>query len=221
MPLPNSTRARNALCTTSSFRTFPGPSGLSRLPPRRLVPNHAGLRSCRRPRLVTLVDFEKQQGKQELLQEDGNHYDDSLFPPPLELAYRDADYDTDPGIAMTRPRAVGGTADMRRGTGRGGSADGGGGRGLGSPAAQEGAKRGYHHRQSCRSFGLLVHRTAGHYTSQKLARLSRLGCFSHKARHPAIRTRFFSNKHVLHLNKRQANHGSYVARSRYSEKNGE
>ncbi|CAN0277394.1 unnamed protein product, partial [Ectocarpus sp. 12 AP-2014] len=64
----------------------------------------------RRPRLVTLVDLEKQQGQQERLQEDGNDFDDSLIPPPLELAYRDADYDTDPGIAITRPRAVGGTA---------------------------------------------------------------------------------------------------------------
>lgn len=86
-----------------------------------ILPNH-------RPRArTTLVDIEKQQpqrgGEGRLPQH--NHDDDDddgiFFQPPPELAYRDADYDTDPGVSMTRRRTGGSgiaVVDMLRSTGR-------------------------------------------------------------------------------------------------------
>ncbi|CAM9870084.1 unnamed protein product, partial [Pylaiella littoralis] len=85
---------------------------------------------ARRPRArTTLVDIEKQQpqrgGEGRLPQHDDDDDDDDddgiFFQPPPELAYRDADYDTDPGVSMTRRRTGGSgmaVVDMLRSTGR-------------------------------------------------------------------------------------------------------
>lgn len=72
-----------------------------------------------RPRVVTLVNLEKQLEKGGLRNNSTNFGgNEDLFPPSSEMAYRDADYDTDPGVSMTRPQAVGAVTDMRRSTGR-------------------------------------------------------------------------------------------------------
>lgn len=75
---------------------------------------------------------------------DADDGDRIFFSPPPEQAYRHADYDTGPGVSMTRPRAGGssGTAlvDMLRSTGRGsGVGLGLGGRGEGG--GETGARR--------------------------------------------------------------------------------
>eukprot|EP00903_Cladosiphon_okamuranus_P012081 g11341.t1 len=100
----------------------------------------------RRPRAITLVDIEKQPDKQHLQHEERLHDDnDFLLPPSPNLAYRDADYDTDAGVAVARPRASGAVVDMQRGTGRGISPLGGGRRGGGGGGEGRGRRDGSSH----------------------------------------------------------------------------
>eukprot|EP00904_Undaria_pinnatifida_P012069 jgi/Undpi1/7993/HiC_scaffold_24.g10465.m1 len=70
----------------------------------------------RRPRAATLVDMEKQRPLDAV---GGNFLED--LP---ELAYRNAEYDTDPGVSLSRRRVGVGGVDMRRGRGRGDEAGG-------------------------------------------------------------------------------------------------
>ncbi len=86
----------------------------------------------RRRRVVTLVDMEKQQQQQQqrFRHREGRQGEEEdrlpaagddfvLLPGEGQWGYRDADYDTDAGVAATRPRAVGAVVDMERDTGRG------------------------------------------------------------------------------------------------------
>lgn len=76
-------------------------------------------RATNSPRVVTLVNLEKQLEQGRLPNNSTNHgSNEDLFPPSSELAYRDADYDTDPGVSMTRPRAIRAVVDIRKSTGR-------------------------------------------------------------------------------------------------------
>lgn len=93
----------------------------------------------RRPRVITLVDIENQPGQQHLHHEERLHDgNDFLLPPSPNLAYRDADYDTEAGVAATRPRASGAVVDMQRGTGRGLILLGGDGGGRGEGGRRSG-----------------------------------------------------------------------------------
>lgn len=67
--------------------------------------------------MIALVNIDKQQAQQQ--EEERLHDNDILLPPSPKLAYRDADYETDGGVAATRPRAVRAAVDMQRSTGRG------------------------------------------------------------------------------------------------------
>lgn len=74
--------------------------------PPNFSPRVSALRS--RPRAVTLVNIEKQQPLD---------MGEEKFPPSPTVAYRDADYDTDPGVAITKRRVDVGSVDMQRSRG--------------------------------------------------------------------------------------------------------
>jgi len=111
-------------------------------PPCPSFPRRSQPQPRRRRRVVTLVNMEHHQQGREGEEDAPPAADDDFVLLPGEglqqrLGYRDADYDTDAGVAATRPRAVRAAIDMERDTGRspglvagrsraGDSSDGGG-----------------------------------------------------------------------------------------------